>query len=109
MAEWLPAEPPRKRRFKPPTPEIGWRVFATQQMAFTHVDEVSSGSSDHAMDNSIWSLELDSSGRRSYMVASKSDFWRRYKQLPPTHRHYYELIREGPVSYTHLRAHETDS
>ena len=95
MAEWLPAEPPRKRRFKPPTPEIGWRVFATQQMAFTHVDEVSSGSGDHAMDNSIWSLELDSSGRRSYMVASKSDFWRRYKQLPPTHRHYYELIREG--------------
>ena len=99
MARFLPAEPPRKRQFVAATPEAGWSVFSNQAAAFAHIDSLGPSTVEASM---VWSLELDSSGRRSYAVASLSDFWRRYKQLPASHRHYYELIRSGMPCHLYL-------
>ena len=86
----------RKRsRYIAPSPEIGWHSFSTQAAALEFADTSS-------VDGAIWSLEHSSTGKRSYIVASREDFWRRYKTLPSQFRHYYELIRAGTACHLYF-------
>ena len=43
----------------------------------------------------VFSVEKSSSGARSFIVTTPQHFWRRYVDMLPQHRHYYEIIREG--------------
>ena len=89
----LPASPPKRSRFKPASEELGWHRFGTQAAALEYVR----GS------HSVWAQEKSSSGARLYIVATREDFWRRYRTLPSSHRKYYELIRAEHAC--HLSAH----
>lgn len=85
----LPASPPTKRRFVAPTADVGWHTFPTQAAALEFASTLPKDE-DH-----VWSRELNAHGKRSYVVASRANFWRRYRTLHPPFRHYYELIRTG--------------
>ena len=87
----LPAQPPRKRKFIVANPDCGWFPFPHQAAAFEHADKHLADGGDA----SCWAVELSSTGRRSYVVASRADFWKRYRMLPPACRHHYEIIRNG--------------
>ena len=95
----LPASPPKKRRYIAPTPEVGWHTFSHQAAAFEFIDalhaERSRMPNADEQEPKLWALEQDSQGKRSYVVATLDDFWRRYRTLQPQLRHYYELIRQG--------------
>lgn len=67
-----------------------WRQFNTQQEAFGFADE----EDPHGDYLKIFSLELESTGKRKFLVSSYIEFWRRYKDMPDKFRHYYEIIRE---------------
>ena len=82
----LPARPPKTRRTVEASPEQGWHSFFAQAAAFEHADRLGGAP--------VWALEHDRSGRRSYIVASFDDFWRRYRTLQAPFRHHYELIRD---------------
>ena len=88
----LPEEPPTKRRWVAPDDSSGWRTFTHQQAALDAA----------AADDSIWAKEQNKNGKRSYIVASRDDFWRRYRTLPSDFRHYYELIRHGSPCHLYL-------
>ena len=83
-------EPPRKKRWVAPTAEAGWHGFAHQAAAFEFADAQAS-----PREWPIWAVELDSNGRRSYVVASYHNFWKRYRALQSPLRHHYEVIRAG--------------
>ena len=78
----LPVQPPSKRQFTKPE-DANWHKFGAQSAALDFAEP------HHA----IWAMEKDGSGSRSYIVATRHDFWRRYRTLPAPHRHFYELIR----------------
>jgi hypothetical protein len=40
-------------------------------------------------------VEYGAEGKRRFLVASRAQFWRRYRDMLPQHRHYYEIIRQG--------------
>lgn len=80
----LPASPPKKSRFLPPDSDRGWHSFGHQAAALEFAQP------PH---QSVWAMEKNGSGARTYVVATREDFWRRYRTLPSTFRHYYELIR----------------
>ena len=112
------AEAKRKRSrapatWTPPTADHGWHVFPLQDQAFAFADAANSSEEKRC----CWAEELDGSGRRRYIVASRADFWRRYRKLrcdaprdaalpattqPACARHYYEMIREGEPCHLHL-------
>ncbi len=43
----------------------------------------------------VFSYETGPQGKRRFLVTSYATLWRRYRDLLPQHRHYYEIIREG--------------
>ena len=43
----------------------------------------------------IFSVERNESGKRSFIVSTYEEFWRRYQDMLPAHRHHYEILREG--------------
>ena len=99
----------------PPTAAHGWHIFPLQDQAFAFADGEDNLSKEK---RSCWAEELDGTGRRRYVVASRADFWRRYRKLrcdaprdaasrattasPACSRHYYEIIREGDPCHLHL-------
>ena len=99
----------------PPTADRGWHIFPLQDQAFAFADAEANSSKEK---RSCWAEELDGSGRRRYVVASRVDFWQRYRNLrcdaprdaaspaaaasPACSRHYYEIIREGNPCHLHL-------
>lgn len=45
---------------------------------------------------SIFSVERERThGARGYVVTTQEELWRRYQDMLPAHRHWYEIIREG--------------
>lgn len=40
-------------------------------------------------------VEYGAEGKRRFLVASRPEFWRRYRDMLPQHRHYYEIIRQA--------------
>ena len=92
----LPASPPKRRRYTTPTPEVGWHTFVKQAAALEFADAHPPASGDPAAGGvQVWAQEKDRLGKRSYVVATRTDFWRRYRTLHPPFRHHYELIRTG--------------
>ena len=45
--------------------------------------------------NRTFSLEHNTSGKRSFLVSTYEGFWLRYRDMLPDHRHYYEIIQES--------------
>jgi hypothetical protein len=88
----LPAEPPTKRQFTAPSADVGWHCFSHQQAALDFADA----------HHSIWAMEKNGRGSRSYLVATREDFWRRYRTLPGAFRHFYELIRAERPCHLYL-------
>ena len=109
----------KRKRFKapttpaptwtPPTANHGWHIFPLQEQAFAFADKDANPSERK---QNCWAEEIDGSGRRRYIVASRLDFWQRYRKLrcdaprdaasPACSRHYYEIIREGDPCHLHL-------
>ena len=82
-----PLQPPAKRRHVAPSADVGWYTFDHQAAALEFAE----------VHQTIWAREKNGNGARSYIVATREDFWRRYKTLKREFRHYYELIRaESP-------------
>ncbi|KAL1528899.1 hypothetical protein AB1Y20_010221 [Prymnesium parvum] len=93
----LQPKPAIAQRFKPASPEVGWHVFFSQDEAFRHLSSVDSSTPHY-----VWSLEVDKSGARRYIVATLDDFWERYRTLQPEFRHYYELLVAGRPCHLYL-------
>ena len=95
--------PPKRSRFVAVDDAVGWHVFSTQAAALEFLASSTSSAADASDQEgfadppplAVWSQELSNTGKRSYIVATCDDFWRRYKTLPTNFRHYYELIRAG--------------
>jgi DNA-directed primase/polymerase protein len=68
-----------------------WREFPTQQAAFDLVDDDMNTNSPL----SVFARELSADGKRRFLVTTTQEFWKRYKDMSPPHRLYYEIIREG--------------
>ncbi|KAI3426242.1 hypothetical protein D9Q98_008618 [Chlorella vulgaris] len=64
-----------------------WHTFPTQQAAFDLAD------SEPGLE--VYSVEQGPAGRRRFIATSRSEFWRRYRDMLPQHRHLYEIIRQG--------------
>lgn len=75
-----------------------WRLFRSQDAAFDHCD----ARPGHGL--RTWAFEIDTSGRRRFVTASYSTFWRTYsrilRRLSPAH--YYEVIRESHAAKLYL-------
>lgn len=71
---------------------IIWREFPTQQAAFDLVDNDAININSSL---SVFAREISADGKRRYLVTSTQEFWKRYKDMPPLHKLYYEIIREG--------------
>ena len=73
-------------------PGRGWHFFSRQQAALECADSLPS-----EVQAQVWSVEHDEqfSGKRSYIVASRDAFWRRYRRMMARDRHYYEIIRDS--------------
>jgi len=67
-----------------------FRIFATQQQAFTQCDQ------SPGQKLRVWAFEIDGKGRRRFVVASYSSFWRWYRRFirRGSTLHFYEIIRE---------------
>jgi len=72
-------------------PSNCWRQFHIQQDAFEFVDS----EDPDGVDLHVFSVELESNGKRKFLVSSFIEFWRRYKDIPKPFRHYYEIIRQN--------------
>lgn len=83
----------RTNRFKPAGPDVGWSVHNFQDEAFAHLT---------SNDLFVWSSEIDAQGSRQYIVASISNFWKRYRTLQPEFRHHYEVITAGKPCHLYL-------
>lgn len=75
-----------------------WRLFPTQDAAFDYCD------ARPGQRLQTWAFEIDTSGRRRFVTASYSTFWRTYsrilRRLSPAH--YYEVIRESHAAKLYL-------
>lgn len=49
----------------------------------------------YADTNRTFSVEHNTSGKRSFLVSTYEGFWLRYRDMLPDHRHYYEIIQES--------------
>lgn len=43
----------------------------------------------------VFSVEMGAQGRRRFLVTSYPQLWRRYRDMLPQHRHFYEIVRQG--------------
>ncbi|DBB12653.1 hypothetical protein WJX82_001501 [Trebouxia sp. C0006] len=64
--------------------------FSLQRQAFAWAE-----AHELAADLKTFSVEHDSTGRRSFLVSTHDGFWKRYQDMLPDHRHYYEIIQES--------------
>ncbi|KAL4438218.1 hypothetical protein ABPG77_010579 [Micractinium sp. CCAP 211/92] len=64
-----------------------WEEFPTQQPAFERAD------SQPGLE--VFSVEVNTEGKRRFIATSRELFWKRYCDMMPEHRHYYEIIRQG--------------
>ncbi len=56
----------------------------------------SSATTTTAQKPAVFAAQRDENGRREYLVSSSyDDFWTRYYAMAPSHRHMYEVVREG--------------
>ncbi|EFN56160.1 hypothetical protein CHLNCDRAFT_51806 [Chlorella variabilis] len=81
-----------QRRFQaaadaPSAAAATWQVFPSQQPAFDLAD------SQPGLE--VFSVEYGQDGKRRFIATSRAEFWRRYLDMLPQHRHYYEIIRQG--------------
>ena len=87
---------PKRSRYRPPDEEHGWHAFGLQEDAFRFVDA-------RPDDNlRVWAAEINRDGGRKYYAANIDEFWRRYRVLKPSFRHFYELIRSGEPCLLYL-------
>ena len=87
---------PKRSRYRPPDEEHGWHSFSLQDDAFRFVDA-------RPDDNlRVWAAEVNRDGGRKYYAANIDEFWRRYRVLKPSFRHFYELIRSGEPCLLYL-------
>ena len=87
---------PKRSRYRPPDEEHGWHAFGLQDDAFRFVDA-------RPDDNlRVWAAEINRDGGRKYYAANIDEFWRRYRVLKPSFRHFYELIRSGEPCLLYL-------
>ncbi|KAK9844115.1 hypothetical protein WJX81_004810 [Elliptochloris bilobata] len=68
---------------------LPYQVFARQEAAFCWAD-----AHPLAAELRVFSAER-SGGSRTFSVATPAEFWRRYCDVLPQHRHFYEIIRQG--------------
>lgn len=75
-----------------------WRVFPTQGESFSYCDD------RMGLALRTWAFEFDNGGRRKFVAASYSTFWRFYsrqlRRLVPTH--FYEVVREAHAAKLYL-------
>jgi hypothetical protein len=74
-----------------------WALYPTQRAAFDFAD----GRDPAGARLRVFSRE-DAGGRRRFLATSYAELWRRYAALPPSARHYYEIIREGRPCHFYL-------
>lgn len=67
-----------------------WQHFPTQQPAFDFADNKDPTGEFLR----VFSVELSDTGKRRFLVTTYTEFWKRYKNMIPCHRHYYEIIRQ---------------
>eukprot|EP00879_Flechtneria_rotunda_P021736 GHRR01022920.1.p1 GENE.GHRR01022920.1~~GHRR01022920.1.p1 ORF type:complete len:353 (+),score=120.69 GHRR01022920.1:228-1286(+) len=67
-----------------------FKTFKTQQEAYSYLDR-----HPCAALLRTFAQELSTKGQREFIVTSAELFWQRYKELPATSRHHYEIIRQG--------------
>jgi hypothetical protein len=75
-----------------------WHLVPTQQAAFDFADARDPGGRRLR----IFSVESGPQGRRRFLATSYAELWRRYRDLPPPHRHHYEIIRQGYPCHLYL-------
>ena len=71
--------------------------FPRQAPAFDAADSAP----DHARVR-VFSEEVAGGRGRRYVVDSVAGVWRRYRTLPPSARHFYEILREGDPCHMYL-------
>lgn len=64
--------------------------FSLQRQAFAWAE-----AHKLAADLKTFSVEHDSTGKRSFLVSTQEGFWKRYQDMLPDHRHYYEIIQKS--------------
>ncbi|KAK9830391.1 hypothetical protein WJX72_011482 [[Myrmecia] bisecta] len=79
-----------KRRLRCPDELAIFQHVPLQEAAFQFLDD-----HEAAPQLRVFSVEHDVSGRRSFIVSTMDEFWKRYSGMLPQHRHYYEIIRQG--------------
>ena len=73
-----------------------FELFNRQQEAFDRLDAIVSDAELVVGPPRLKVFSLETvSGQRKFVVASLSEFWKRYLALPLRDRHFYEIIREG--------------
>ncbi|KAL6768087.1 hypothetical protein ACKKBF_B37745 [Auxenochlorella protothecoides x Auxenochlorella symbiontica] len=72
-----------------------WHVFPTQQAAIDCADGLNVQRGSPLERTRVWSMETSGDGKRRFLVSTVTNFYRRYSDMLPHHRHYYEIIREG--------------
>ena len=45
--------------------------------------------------NAIFAEEFSGTGQRRWILTNRKYFWQLYEQIPPKHKHHYEIIEEG--------------
>ncbi|EKX52915.1 hypothetical protein GUITHDRAFT_101365 [Guillardia theta CCMP2712] len=66
-----------------------FEVFATQADAFKFADARPS------LGLQVYAQDKKNTGAKQYVAATYRGFWRRYKKMDPSGRHFAEIIREG--------------
>lgn len=84
------------RRLDGPEEAPPWLIFPTQQPAFD--------AADAQPGLEVFSVEHGERGRRCFVATTRSEFWRRYREMLPAHRHWYEIIREGAPCHLYFGA-----
>ncbi len=75
--------------------------YPKQHMAITAADDHNASWRGGTIDpfcpsrHRLFSLELATTGKRTFFSCSISDFWKMYMNAAPKHRHHYEIIRAG--------------
>ena len=89
----------RVRILEAPTVSLvtGIHHFDRQAPAFDFYDECAAGiaAANLDFDLKVIALEVESGGRRTFMVGSLGALWEQLCRTTPSRRHFYEIIREG--------------
>ncbi|GAB4817437.1 hypothetical protein N2152v2_004483 [Parachlorella kessleri] len=73
--------------------QLHWQTFPLQQPAFHYADHHNAREAGRPL--RVFSVESGPEGKRRFMATTYCQLWRRYSDLLPQHRHYYEIIRQG--------------